>query len=213
MAQLMGTPGSEAEGGYAKMIAVLSSLLSMSNSKPGDHIYAWRNIQIYAHHGIYMGDNKVIHFNAATGQKIESGGCYRHCDKCGAGKNKTTNGLILSCLDCFLDGDQLYIYEYSVSWIPFVFGVGGKTCSMAKSDPLEVVLRRANECLNNGFRQYNFILNNCESFAFYCKTGRAEAPCCSGQTINLISNIANGATQSFIPGTVIGLVGEVMTIA
>ncbi|XP_058099612.1 protein LEAD-SENSITIVE 1-like [Magnolia sinica] len=163
--------------------------------------------------GIYMGDNKVIHFNAATGQKIESGGFYRHCDKSGAGKSKTSNGLTLSCLDCFLDGDQLYIYEYSVSWIPFVYGVGGKTCSMAKSDLPEVVLRRANEWLNNGFGQYNFILNNCESFAFYCKTGRAEAPCCSGQTINLIGDIANGETQSFIPGTVIGLVGEVMRTA
>ncbi|KAF5815900.1 putative LRAT domain-containing protein [Helianthus annuus] len=32
--------------------------------KPGDHIYTWRAAFTYAHHGIYVGGNKVIHFTS-----------------------------------------------------------------------------------------------------------------------------------------------------
>ncbi|KAH7862657.1 hypothetical protein Vadar_007746 [Vaccinium darrowii] len=30
----------------------------------GDHIYSWRPLFVYSHHGIYIGDGLVIHFTA-----------------------------------------------------------------------------------------------------------------------------------------------------
>ncbi|XP_076936802.1 protein LEAD-SENSITIVE 1-like [Bidens hawaiensis] len=42
--------------------------------KPGDHIYTWRTAFTYAHHGIYVGGNKVIHFTSdQENAKSESG--------------------------------------------------------------------------------------------------------------------------------------------
>ncbi|KAM0030194.1 putative LRAT domain-containing protein [Helianthus debilis subsp. tardiflorus] len=40
----------------------LSHRVDRDELKPGDHIYTWRTAFTYAHHGIYVGGNKVIHF-------------------------------------------------------------------------------------------------------------------------------------------------------
>ncbi|KAI3977725.1 hypothetical protein MKX01_009610 [Papaver californicum] len=42
-----------------------------SDLKPGDHIYTWRVVYAYSHHGIYMGGDKVVHF---TQERDESSG-------------------------------------------------------------------------------------------------------------------------------------------
>ncbi|KAI3986782.1 hypothetical protein MKX01_039756, partial [Papaver californicum] len=47
----------------------------------------------------------------------------------------------------------------------------GGTCSMANSDPMEMVIYRAMYLLIKGFSNYDIFLNNCEDFALYCKTG------------------------------------------
>ncbi|PWA68785.1 LRAT-like domain-containing protein (chloroplast) [Artemisia annua] len=42
-----------------------------SEIKAGDHIYTWRTAYAYSHHGIYVGEKMVIHYNNL--EKTESG--------------------------------------------------------------------------------------------------------------------------------------------
>jgi len=38
---------------------------------PGDHIYVKRKTRFYTHHGIYIGDGKVIHFTGSIREKVD----------------------------------------------------------------------------------------------------------------------------------------------
>lgn len=81
------------------------------------------------------------------------------------------NGVVSSCLSCFLAGGYLYRFEYSVSPAFFLAKARGGTCTCADADPAEAVIHRAIHLLENGFGCYNIFKNNCEDFAIYCKTG------------------------------------------
>jgi hypothetical protein len=48
-----------------------SAGLTETNLLPGDHIYVKRKGRFYTHHGIYMGDGKVIHFAGSIREKID----------------------------------------------------------------------------------------------------------------------------------------------
>ncbi|XP_058748014.1 protein LEAD-SENSITIVE 1 [Vicia villosa] len=164
-------------------MGVFSNKIDREQLKPGDHIYSWRQAYIYAHHGIYVGDGMVNHFTRGGGLEIGTGTVLDRflcssspskdtdtpCPKCGD-QNKT-DGVISSCLDCFLSGDSLYLFEYGVSAAYFLAKARGGTCTLAVADPNEDVLRRASFLLENGFGGYNVFNNNCEDFAVYCKTG------------------------------------------
>lgn len=166
-----------------KMImGVISNRIAKSEAKPGDHIYSWRSAYTYAHHGIYAGDDKVIHFTRGRDQELGTGtvldvllvssrpdSAASKCEKCGL--EGTSNGVVLSCLDCFLVGCSLYRFEYDVDPVTFFAKARGGTCSLAKSDPPQLVLHRANYLFTNGFGLYHIFHNNCEDFAIYCKTG------------------------------------------
>ncbi|KAI3933052.1 hypothetical protein MKW92_005209 [Papaver armeniacum] len=52
-------------------MGVLFNGAQRSDLKPGDHIYTWRVIYAYSHHGIYMGGDKVVNF---TQERDESSG-------------------------------------------------------------------------------------------------------------------------------------------
>lgn len=69
-----------------------------SDLKPGDHIYCYRALFAYSHHGIYIGerDCEVIHFAGRTGET----------------KSKSTAGIRKCTLAEFLDGDQLRLVAY-----------------------------------------------------------------------------------------------------
>ncbi|KAK7276160.1 hypothetical protein RIF29_17294 [Crotalaria pallida] len=164
-------------------MGLLSNKIDPKDVKAGDHIYSWRDAYIYAHHGIYVGDGMVIHFTRGEGQEIGTGSNVldrllfsssptrdsdNPCPKCG---HQTRAGVISSCLDCFLSGGYLYVFEYGVSPPYFLAKARGGTCTLASSDPAEDVLRRASFLLENGFGGYNIFKNNCEDFAIYCKTG------------------------------------------
>ncbi|KAL1205770.1 Protein LEAD-SENSITIVE 1 [Cardamine amara subsp. amara] len=164
---------------YQKKIKIISR----EELKAGDHIFSWRKAKTYSHHGIYMGDDQVIHF---TGQKpeirnfwdkITSGSLMNHgggknhklCPNCGDQSN--LDGVVSSCLDCFLKGGDLYRFEYSACPVDFLYKSRRGTCTTAPSDPCDEVIYRAKFLLlHNGFGAYHAVENNCEDFAVYCKT-------------------------------------------
>nr|GEV16720.1 putative NC domain-containing protein-related protein [Tanacetum cinerariifolium] len=165
-----------------EMKQILSNKIDKSQIKEGDHIYSWRTAWLYAHHGIYVGNDKVIHFTRGGGQEIGTGTVLDRillstspsnsgdpCPKCG--DQSSDDGVIASCLDCFLSGGDLYLFRYSASPAFFIAKARGGTCTLAVSDPPEDVLHRAQFLLENGFGGYNIFKNNCEDFAIYCKTG------------------------------------------
>lgn len=133
--------------------------------------------------GIYVGEGKVIHFTRGGGQEIGTGtfldriifssspshSVDNPCPRCG--DQSRLSGVICSCLDCFLWGGELYLFEYGVNPAFFIAKARGGTCTLAPSDPQEVVLHRASCLLQNGFGVYDIFKNNCEDFAIYCKTG------------------------------------------
>ncbi|KAL8039865.1 hypothetical protein ABFX02_10G064100 [Erythranthe guttata] len=127
----------------------LSHRIKRSSLEVGDHIYAWRISYTYSHHGIYIGDDTVIHF--------------------------TPHGVVSSSVDEFLrfwelGCSKLRLYKYSSKQISIVLKRGG-TCTTAASDDGHTVVHRAKQLLENGFGTYNLRKRNCENFAVYCKTG------------------------------------------
>ncbi|XP_027076417.1 protein LEAD-SENSITIVE 1 [Coffea arabica] len=166
-----------------RMVGFLSNKISRDELKPGDHIYTWRHGYLYSHHGIYVGDERVIHFTRSAEHEIGTGTVLDRvifssspsnssdtpCPRCG--DQSKASGVISSCLECFLYGDELYRFEYGVSPVVFLARVRGGTCTLAASDPAEHVIHRAEFLLQNGFGGYNIFKNNCEDFAIYCKTG------------------------------------------
>ncbi|CAJ1967263.1 unnamed protein product [Sphenostylis stenocarpa] len=188
------------EGTPVTAMGLLSNRVTRESLKPGDHIYSWRTAYIYAHHGIYVGDDKVIHFTR-RGQEVGTGTALdlllissgpararESCPTCTAPQEE--HGVISSCLNCFLAGGILYRFEYAVSPALFLAKARGGTCTLAVSDEDDIVVHRAKHLLENGFGCYNVFKNNCEDFAIYCKTellvaeqGRIGQ---SGQAISII---------------------------
>ncbi|RDY05324.1 hypothetical protein CR513_10845 [Mucuna pruriens] len=181
-------------------MGVLSNKIDREQLKPGDHIYSWRRAYIIAHHGIYVGDGMVIHFTRGADEETGTGTildrfhlssspyhatCDTPCRRCGY--QTKTEGVTCTCLDCFLYGGYLYIFEYGVSPAFFLAKARGGTCTTAPSDPTEAVLHRALFLLENGFGGYHLFKNNCEDFAMYCKTGLV---------VVTITNMSVGVGQS-----------------
>ncbi|KAL1218092.1 Protein LEAD-SENSITIVE 1 [Cardamine amara subsp. amara] len=191
-------------------------IISRDELKAGDHIYSWRNVYLYSHHGIYIGDEKVIHFIGGGGQKTGTrtfldkitsrsvpnhGGNHKQpCPNCGDQSN--LDGVVSSCLDCFLAGGNIHLFEYSVSQVVFLAKPRRGTCTTAPSDPCDVVFYRAKILLLlNGFGAYHVLENNCEDFAIYCKTslmvGKNDVFGRGGQA-HLVS-VVGFITQLFMP--------------
>ncbi|KAK9076357.1 hypothetical protein SSX86_004691 [Deinandra increscens subsp. villosa] len=162
-------------------MGLFSNRVDRTQIKPGDHIYTYRAVFAYTHHGIFVGGNKVVHFTRDHGTSSNSNtpsssndelskllsGCSTSPD-CGFQQRKS--GVVLSCLDCFLRTGALYSFEYNVT--PTVlFAKRGGTCTTATSDHPDAVIHRAMYLLQNGFGNYDVFQNNCEDFALYCKTG------------------------------------------
>ncbi|XP_058224135.1 protein LEAD-SENSITIVE 1-like [Rhododendron vialii] len=137
-----------------------------------DHIYAWRFLFSYAHHGIYIGDGLVIHFTAPPGKLTGSSpsssrsapeGPQKTCPNhphCGSRKHGS--GVSITCLDCFIGNGSLYRYEYGVTQLHFRFQLRGGACTAAQSDPASTVVQRAKYLFENGFGNYHLVKNNCE---------------------------------------------------
>nr|ACU23792.1 unknown [Glycine max] len=186
-------------------MGLLSNRVTRESLKPGDHIYSWRTAYIYAHHGIYVSDDKVIHFTR-RGQEVGTGTALdlllissgpaksrESCPTCMAPQEE--HGVISSCLNCFLAGGVLYRFEYAVTPALFLAKARGGTCTLAVSDSDDVVIHRAKYLLENGFGCYNVFKKNCEDFAIYCKTGLLEIGQ-SGQAVSIIGGPLAAALSS-----------------
>ncbi|XP_059665121.1 protein LEAD-SENSITIVE 1-like [Cornus florida] len=159
-----------------------SNKISREKLREGDHIYSWRKGSLYAHHGIYnAAQERVIHFTRAADQ--ESGipkldksaekftSSDNPCPSCGY--HSKLDGVISSCIDCFLSDGELYRYQYDVSWTFYKLKRRG-TCTRKASDAPIDVLSRAQTFLDDGFGEYHVVTNNCENFAITCKTGEGD---------------------------------------
>ncbi|KAI8546147.1 hypothetical protein RHMOL_Rhmol07G0094500 [Rhododendron molle] len=184
------------------------------NLVAGDHIYSWRKLFVYAHHGIYVGEGTVIHFLSSSIRGISSSSStpgkkacpYLH-PRCGIEK-KPGSGVAVSCLVCFEREGSLYRFEYGVTKTALQFHLRGGTCSTAELDPQGEVLHRANYLLENGgFGKYNLFRNNCEDFALYCKTGlltidKDKASGRSGQIADLVKMLPKKIKAKHFPHNV-----------
>ncbi|GAV90700.1 LOW QUALITY PROTEIN: LRAT domain-containing protein, partial [Cephalotus follicularis] len=139
--------------------------------QPGDHIFAKRALALYSHHGIYVGDKQVIHFN--TPEEVIATIANENptlrlipCGMCGYIRGSPGIGIMKTCIDHY--GKKLYLYKYGVSW-PKVLKSHG-TCCPYQSKPLQEAVKTANERLN-GFGKCNLLASNCKHFATFCSTG------------------------------------------
>ncbi|PIA27876.1 hypothetical protein AQUCO_07400007v1 [Aquilegia coerulea] len=156
-------------------MGLFSNKVDRSQLQPGDHIYSYRKAQIYAHHGIYVEADRVIHYTNTKGGSGSYGSVSgktskreNQCKNCGHDQN-VKRGVIKTCIDCFLSGHDLYRYEYGISFGHFLCKKPG-TCTTGQSDPEDVVISRATNLLYKGFGDYHLFENNCECFAMFCKT-------------------------------------------
>ncbi|XP_050159396.1 protein LEAD-SENSITIVE 1-like [Malus sylvestris] len=156
-------------------MSLLSNRISKEELQPGDHIYTYRKLHTYSHHGIYVGEGRVIHFFKTKGKGKISSKRKPRCSDCKNDPN-TARGVVKTCVDCFLKGHGLFRFEYNVSHNRFNIKNRG-TCSTESCYPGGETVRRASEIFDKdpthgtGFGEYNLLNNNCEDFASYCKRG------------------------------------------
>ncbi|GAV71129.1 LRAT domain-containing protein [Cephalotus follicularis] len=129
-------------------MGLLTNRVERSQIKAGDHIYTYRAVFTYSHHGIYVGGSKVVHFRPKWNMNSSS---------------ETSTDIEDSKPSCEVFPDCGFRQPNS--------GVRGGTCTTAASDSPETVIHRAMYLLQNGFGNYDMFQNNCEDFALYCKTG------------------------------------------
>ncbi|KAI3756321.1 hypothetical protein L1987_56145 [Smallanthus sonchifolius] len=159
-----------------------SHKIKRSKLKVGDHIYTWRKLDTYSHHGILIGEHKLIHFvnskkdgnfhfSAASSSGSSTKKKKTPCPVSYCGSEKVAgSGVRMSCIDCFIKTCSLYRFKYEVNSDYFFQKLVG-TCTTARSDPPEAVMHRATYLYENGYFEYHLMKNNCEDFALYCKTG------------------------------------------
>ncbi|WP_462182466.1 lecithin retinol acyltransferase family protein [Campylobacter concisus] len=124
--------------------------------KIGDHIFVDRSvlsIKLYEHHGIYVGDNMVVHYNGLARGIVLEKSCFEEIlsnvvplDKRNIAKVEMTS------LEEFASGDVLQVKKHADA--PF----SGQ----------EVALRAKTRI---GEQKYNLIINNCEHFCNECVFG------------------------------------------
>jgi hypothetical protein len=127
--------------------------------KVGDHIYAYRKMGSYSHHGIYVGPGfghgEVIHFSSHD---------------CSGTGGKAIAMICSSSLDEFRRDHRLRLVSYNTTGNALT---RGETSQRRQSKTASEVVHTAKYYLKNPskWETYNLRQNNCESFATFCKTG------------------------------------------
>lgn len=128
---------------------------------PGDHIYVYR--WLYTHHGIYIGNFEVVHFTFSC----QEGSCGKRWvgDKSCAMVQATS-------LETFCGGSSPRLAVYGCSSRLYK-GLSGPTAYYATSEPANEVVGTATYYLHHPdeWGRYDVETNNCNHFAYYCKTG------------------------------------------
>ena len=142
-------------------VGYFSHCVSKDQLLPGDHIYAWR--PGYTHHGIYTGKEgqEVIHSSADS--------------RLSRSQSKSSAIIRSTTLEEFLKGSKLRLTSYGVSRLTRAAKHRG-SCYCTPNIASDEVVKTAEEYLENPdeWGNYNALANNCEHFAFYCKTGTAN---------------------------------------
>ncbi|EMG30042.1 lecithin retinol acyltransferase family protein [Campylobacter showae] len=122
----------------------------------GDHIFVDRSvlgIKLYEHHGIYVGDDMVVHYNGLARGIVFEKSCFEEIlsnvvplDKRNIAKVEMTS------LEEFASGDTWQIKEHANA--PFS-GTDISLCAKARV----------------GEQKYNLLINNCEHFCNECVFG------------------------------------------
>ncbi len=131
--------------------------VSKDQLQPGDHIYAWRN-NVYTHHGIYTGEEgKIVIHSSADPRKSQS-------------ESKSSATIRSITVEEFCDGSKLRLAPYGV---PRGTAKAWGTCYSASCVPPDEVVKTAEKYLEkpDEWGVYHALDNNCEHFAFHCKTG------------------------------------------
>lgn len=165
---------------------------------PGDHILAYRKLHSYSHHGIFIGEDRVIHYH-----KTKEAGRSRRakpCRNCGVDSNHL-RGVVKTCVDCFLKahiGHKLRLFQYGVKYLDFLKNRPG-TCTTGTADPPDVTISRANDYLNRkvDFGIYHLLDNNCEMFAVDCKTGKKVSDQASSAEIQIKAYLMEALERVF----------------
>jgi hypothetical protein len=134
----------------------------------GDHLYASRMGGLYSHHAIDCGDGSVIHY---------------------AGFSDLGSGVTRASIEAFAKGGEVKVRDYGElsallarrrnpvrqldralrRALDELRGVALDTLDFSA----DAVLARAESRL--GERRFDLVLNNCEHFAAWCKTGLSES--------------------------------------
>lgn len=134
-------------------------------------------MSIYAHVGIYIGKNEVVHF---SGKNDLVGTRTVHiCSLKDFLKSSETNKTPKDIYVMYFPGDgrrpyKLYQDTSKLSFNPAhidafeVFNFEELKCF----SPAETVERAKKMARKTGYEDYDFLDNNCEHMAFFCKTGR-----------------------------------------
>ncbi|KAK6916776.1 LRAT domain, partial [Dillenia turbinata] len=150
--------------------------------EPGDHIYRYGKGSCYTHHGIYVGEEMVIHYTRTepSGREVIStistsssnhNSDSNPCPKCDY-KSDLHRGVVKTCLDCFLScQNHIYLYKYGVSKSQILLGPNPGGTTVHPGPPSQVVKFASDLLKTRGFGNYNLISNNCEAFSYCCKTG------------------------------------------
>lgn len=124
-----------------------------------DHIRVKRMDGVYAHHGVYISDEEVIHFTGTEDDSIF---------------DWSKNEVIKSDLKFFLKGGELEVKEYTDAEYKDLY-------------PPEHIVRYARSCI--GDMGYNLVFNNCEHFANFCTLGRFRSLQVEGLLKNILGVI------------------------
>lgn len=120
----------------------LKECWAQKSPQKGDHIRVQRIGGLYAHHGVYISDDEVIHF---TGQDDDSILDWSKCE------------VIKTDLATFLKGGTVEVKEYTDEEFQDLYS------------PEQIVIY-ARSCI--GDKGYHLAFNNCEHFANVCTLGR-----------------------------------------
>ena len=154
------------------------SVLGAGSFDAGDHLRVWRGY--FWHHGIYVGDDRVVQFGGGIFDKKHA--CVEYV-----------------CLSEFLKGGRVEVVPEAQQWI----GMWGmRTWRLPPALPREEIVRRARWLADRRFEgTYNLVGRNCETVALWCVCNFAESLQRQRfQSINASVAVVAGLTYAYLDG-------------